>query len=119
MTHASPGAEFRLKAEGSAAAPRVRSVKQAASYVPLNVHSHYSFLDSTLSVDAIIDFARRHELPAIALTDKHSLHGAVEFSELANRAGIKPILGAEIEWRGSRFASMSRTSRATTTSAAS
>lgn len=68
--------------------------------IPLNVHSYYSFLDSTLSIDAIVGLARRHELPAIALTDKNNLHGAVEFALAAAKAGIKPIIGAEIQWQG-------------------
>src|ERR1044071_2214068 len=68
--------------------------------IPLNVHSYYSFLDSTLSPKAIIDMARRYELPAIALTDKNNLHGAVEFAQAAAQAGIKPIIGAELDWNG-------------------
>src|SRR5882724_6088350 len=70
--------------------------------VPLNVHSYYSFLDSTLSIKAIIDLAKRHDLPAIALTDKNNLHGAVEFAQAATQAGIKPIIGAELDWNGHR-----------------
>jgi DNA polymerase III alpha subunit/nucleotidyltransferase/DNA polymerase involved in DNA repair len=70
--------------------------------VPLNVHSYYSFLDSTLSPQAIVDFAVRHDLPAIALTDKNNLHGAVEFAQAAAAAGIKPIIGAELDWNGHR-----------------
>src|SRR5206468_1576537 len=72
------------------------------SYVPLNVHSYYSFLDSTLSIKAIVELAKRYELPAIALTDKNNLHGAVEFAQAAAEAGIKPIIGAEIECQGQR-----------------
>src|SRR5206468_1093174 len=68
--------------------------------IPLNVHSYYSFLDSTLSIDAIVNIARRHELPAIALTDKNNLHGAVEFAQAAAKAGIKPIIGAELDCHG-------------------
>ena len=56
-------------------------------YTPLNVHSYYSFLDSTLSIKAIIDFAKTQQLPAIALTDKNNLHGAVEFAQAAAEAG--------------------------------
>jgi DNA-directed DNA polymerase III PolC len=72
--------------------------RQAArgAFIPLNVHSYYSFLDSTLSIGSIIDLARRHSLPAIALTDTNNLHGAVEFSLAAAEAGIKPVIGAEI-----------------------
>jgi len=65
-------------------------------YVPLRVHSHYSFLDSTLSPTAIVGLAKQHGMSAVALTDTGNLHGAVEFALAAKQAGIKPILGAEI-----------------------
>jgi DNA-directed DNA polymerase III PolC len=68
----------------------------ATTYVPLNVHSCYSFLDSTLSVQAVVDFAKSYELPAVALTDTANLHGVVEFVVAARTAGIKPIVGAEV-----------------------
>ena len=68
--------------------------------LPLAVHSFYSFLDSTLSIDAIIALAKRHELPAIALTDRGNLHGAVEFAQAAKAAGLKPVIGAEIQVNG-------------------
>ena len=100
---ASPGAEFRFRVETGVPSRRVTPVRRATGYVPLNVHSCYSFLDSTLSIDAIIDLAKRHELPAIALTDQRNLHGAVEFAEAAAKAGIKAIIGAELEWHGQRL----------------
>ena len=65
-------------------------------YVPLRVHSHYSFLDSTLSPTAIVKLAKRHGMPAVAMTDTGNLHGAAEFAKAAQAAGIKPIFGAEI-----------------------
>ena len=99
----SPGVEFRFRAQTSAPVRRSSSVIRHCLGIPLNVHSYYSFLDSTLSIPAVIALAKQHELPAIALTDKNSLHGAVEFSELAARAGIKPILGAEIEWQSRKL----------------
>ena len=72
-------------------------MKQAvSSYVPLRVHSHYSFLDSTLSPTAIVELAKQHGLSSVALTDTGNLHGAVEFVEAAKKAGVKPILGAEV-----------------------
>ncbi|HOC54376.1 MAG TPA: DNA polymerase IV [Verrucomicrobiota bacterium] len=99
----SPGAEFRFRIEAGIPARRVTPAKQTTPYVPLNVHSYYSFLDSTLSINAIVDLARRHALPAIALTDKRNLHGAVEFAAAATAAGIKAIIGAEVEWNGQRL----------------
>ncbi|MEW6159035.1 MAG: DNA polymerase III subunit alpha [Verrucomicrobiota bacterium] len=70
------------------------------AFAPLNVHSYYSFLDSTLSIQAIVKLAQHFELPAIALTDTANLHGAVEFVQTAKAAGIKPILGADLRIDG-------------------
>lgn len=77
------------------------SQKPAPEFVPLNVRSHYSFLDSTLSVSAIIALAKERGAKALAITDTN-LHGAVEFFMLAQEAGIKPILGAELVVDGVR-----------------
>src|ERR1039458_3041746 len=35
-------------------------------------------------------------MPAVALTDTGNLHGAVEFVQAAQQAGIKPIVGVEL-----------------------
>ena len=64
--------------------------------VPLCVHSAYSFLNSTLTIDAIVALAKQRGLSAIALADTGNLHGAVEFTQAAKQAGIKPILGATV-----------------------
>src|SRR5262249_47682033 len=96
----SPSPELRFRVEH-----RQRSTRHAIRNthpIPLNVHSYYSFLDSTLSPEAIIELAQRYELPAIALTDKNNLHGAVEFAQAAAQAGIKAIIGAELQWQGQR-----------------
>jgi len=66
------------------------------TYVPLRTHSHYSFLDSTLSPQDIVSLAQQHRMSAVALTDTGNLHGAVEFVQAAQEAGIKPVLGVEL-----------------------
>ncbi|MGA3265881.1 MAG: DNA polymerase III subunit alpha [Verrucomicrobiota bacterium] len=71
--------------------------KRTGYYVPLCVRSYYTFLDSTLSPTAIVNLAKQHDIPAIALTDIGNLHGAVEFAQAAARAGIKPIFGTELQ----------------------
>lgn len=70
--------------------------RSKTAFVPLCVHSYYSFLQSTLSPKEIVTLAARHGLPAVALTDNANLHGAVEFYQEAKKTGIKPIIGAEI-----------------------
>ena len=75
------------------------ALKMPSTYVPLRVHSHYSFLDSVLSPEAIVQLAVRHRLPAVAMTDYGNLHGAMEFCLAAKAAGVKPILGVELQFR--------------------
>jgi DNA-directed DNA polymerase III PolC len=82
---------------------RIRKIAPApnvATYVPLRVCSHYTFLDSTLSPAAIVNLAKQHGMKAIALTDLGNLHGAVEFAQAATAAGIKPIFGTELNADG-------------------
>lgn len=102
------GHDFRLRdapreaiaaaSAGDRAVARVRRRMPArvGSYVPLRARSHYSFLDATLSPTALVDLAKHHDMPAVALTDLGNLHGAAEFARAARAAGIRPILGVEI-----------------------
>ena len=64
----------------------VRVTPKRTAFVPLRVHSHYTFLDSTLSPAAIVELAVKHDLPAVALTDSGNLHGAAQFVQAARQA---------------------------------
>lgn len=66
------------------------------SYVPLHLHSEYSILNSTLSIDAMVAKAKQEGLSALALTDEGNLFGAVEFFTACTKAHIKPIIGCEL-----------------------
>ncbi|MDE3055769.1 MAG: DNA polymerase III subunit alpha [Verrucomicrobiota bacterium] len=70
-------------------------------WIPLHVHSQYSILDSTASVAALAERAKRLSLPSLALTDQGNLYGAVDFYKACKAAGVKPILGCEI-WMAPR-----------------
>jgi len=76
---------------------QIANRKGTGCYIPLRVRSYFTFLDSTLSPAAIVNCARQHGLSAIALTDVGNLHGAVEFAQAAEKAGIKPIFGTELQ----------------------
>ena len=97
----------RSNLQGARSVPDPRSPRSPRSTpspcIPLHVHSYYSFLDSTLSIEAIVALAKRHGLPAIALTDRNNLHGAAEFAQAAAEAGIKPIIGTELARQGRRL----------------
>ena len=92
----------QLRSDVDVAAPIRRVIHIArpavSAYVPLHVHSCYSFLDSTLLPLDIVKLAAQHDCPAIALTDAGNLHGAVEFVQAAQKAGIRPILGVELNF---------------------
>ncbi len=76
--------------------PQIISRHSPRLAVPaLNVKSCFSFLDSTLTIPAIIEAAVAYDMPAIAITDRN-LHAAVPFFQAATAAGIKPIIGAEL-----------------------
>ncbi|MBM3882796.1 MAG: PHP domain-containing protein, partial [Verrucomicrobia bacterium] len=76
------------------------ALRPPRSAFPLVVRSHYSFLNSTLAIPAIIELAQRHDLAVATLCDQGNLHGAVEFMLAARAAGLKPVLGAEIRLEG-------------------
>lgn len=65
-------------------------------YIPLNVHSQFSILDSTASVSALAAKAKEFGLPALALTDEGNLYGAVDFYKACKAVGVKAIFGCEI-----------------------
>lgn len=67
-------------------------------FIHLHVHSQYSFLDGASSLDNLLSTACELKMPAMALTDHNCLTGAVRFYEKAKRSGIKPIIGAEINF---------------------
>lgn len=66
------------------------------SWIPLHVHSQYSILDATISIQKLIEKALELRLPACALTDQGNLYGAVDFYKGCKEAGIKAIIGCEL-----------------------
>ena len=67
-----------------------------SKWIPLNVHSQFSILDSTASVDALAKKAKSFGIPYLAITDSGNLYGAVDFYKACKAAGVKPILGIEL-----------------------
>ncbi len=65
------------------------------SFVHLHTHSHYSLLDGMTKFDEMVDEAKKHGMPAIALTDHGGMYGAIDFYQACKKGGIKPIIGVE------------------------
>ncbi|MGQ0539660.1 MAG: PHP domain-containing protein, partial [Gemmatimonadaceae bacterium] len=69
-------------------------------YVELHCHSAFSLLDGASDPEALVARAQQLGYPAIALTDKHDLGGAVRFAYAAREMGVAGIIGAEITLAG-------------------
>ncbi len=77
---------------------------QHSGFVHLHVHTEYSLLDGANKIDALLELAREHKMPALAITDHGNMFGAIEFYTKAEQYGIKPIIGCEVYVaNGSRF----------------
>ena len=65
-------------------------------FVHLHVHTEYSLLDGACRIGELVDKAVSFGMKALAITDHGVMYGVVDFYEACNKAGIKPILGAEV-----------------------
>ena len=77
-------------------APNHEPEPQAASFVHLRVHSQYSLEDGIANPGTLVKKARKLGMPAIAITDWHNVFGLVKFYRAAEKAGIKPLVGADV-----------------------
>jgi len=68
----------------------------ALPFVHLHVHSHYSFLSSTIKIQDLVKKAKELGMPAVALTDINNVFGAIDFYFACKDAGIKPIIGCDL-----------------------
>ncbi|MEP7058978.1 MAG: DNA polymerase III subunit alpha, partial [Caldimonas sp.] len=66
------------------------------AFVHLRTHTEYSVVDGTLRIDDAVAAAAADRQGALAITDLSNLFGAVKLYSAARRAGIKPIIGADL-----------------------
>ncbi len=67
--------------------------KAPPRFVHLRVHSSYSLLEGALPIARLADLAVANQAPAMALTDRNNLFGALEFSTKLSGEGVQPIAG--------------------------
>ena len=78
------------------------------NFVHLHVHTNYSLLRGALRIEDALARCKELGMSALAITDTNGLYGAVPFYLQAREMGIKPIIGAEIEWNGASVVCLAR-----------
>jgi len=74
--------------------PVIRRATKAPSAI-LHFRSCYSFMESLLTPERIVEIAAEAGCKAVGICDSN-LHAAVPFFQAAQAAGLKPIIGAEL-----------------------
>ena len=65
-------------------------------FIHLHAHSAFSLLEGALPLAKLVDLAVADGQPALAVTDRNNLFGALEFSEKATSKGLQPIMGIKL-----------------------
>ncbi len=70
-------------------------------FVHLAVRSSYSLLESMITTKKLAAWLEAQDMPAVAVTDRNNLYGALEMSEALSAAGIQPIMACCFDvWDG-------------------
>jgi len=69
-----------------------------SGFVHLHVHSDFSLLDASASVEGLVKKAQELDMKALALTDHGNMFGAIEFFRACKKTkgNLKPIIGCEV-----------------------
>jgi DNA-directed DNA polymerase III PolC len=70
--------------------------ESAAGFAHLHVHSHFTLLGGTASVDELVARASAEGMSHLALTDTNALYGLVAFERACRAAGIQSVLGMTV-----------------------
>ncbi len=67
-----------------------------ADFIHLKVRSAYSLTEGANKVETVVALAKANAMPAVAVTDRNNLFGALEFAQYASKAGVQPIIGCDL-----------------------
>ncbi|MDX2094565.1 MAG: DNA polymerase III subunit alpha [Alphaproteobacteria bacterium] len=67
-----------------------------SGFIHLRAHSAYSLLKGAIKIPKLIALAKAQNMPALGLVDHDNLFGSLEFSEIAVKEGVQPILGVTL-----------------------
>ena len=70
------------------------STDSTPPFIHLRVKSAYSLAQGAIRVKDLVALSTELEMPAVALTDRGNMFGALEFAVTASKAGLQPVIGA-------------------------
>jgi DNA polymerase III alpha subunit len=76
------------------------------TYAELHSHSNFSFLHGASPVEDMVGRAAELGLSGLAVTDHDGLYGVVRFATAAAAAGVRPVIGIEIELQDAAVADL-------------
>lgn len=71
--------------------------------VSLHTNTEYSFLESTIKIDSLVNFAKNNGLKELVITDHNSMFGVADFIYKCNKNNIKPIIGLDLDVKEGRI----------------
>jgi error-prone DNA polymerase len=80
-------------------------------YVELHCHSNFSFLDGGSHPSELVVRAAELDMPALAITDRGGVYGAVRHLQACRKLGVKPIIGSALEVEGEELILIARNLR--------
>jgi DNA polymerase-3 subunit alpha len=78
----------------------LEGVVSEGGFVHLRTRSAYSLLEGAIKTDKLGKLAAADGMPAVALTDRGNLFGALEFSVVTKGEGVQPIVGCALPVTG-------------------
>ena len=64
-------------------------------YIPLNIKTEYDLMNSLISINRLISYAKENDIRCLGITDTN-MFGCYEFIKECNKNDIKPIVGIEL-----------------------
>lgn len=81
-------------------------------FIHLRTHTAYSLLEGAIKVKDMVGLAKKHGMPAVAITDTNNMFGALEFALEAVEKGIQPIIGCQLTLKDPAFKGYDRVENA-------
>src|SRR6266705_4920525 len=78
-------------------APGILESPMSQAFVHLRLHTEYSLSDSVVRVPELVAAVAGMSMAAVAVTDEGNLFAMVKFYRAALKAGLKPIVGVDLQ----------------------